>query len=46
MVAAGTLKRNQNHREQICMMGLDMMAVISELKDPSTGEYIISHVQS
>ena len=39
MVVAGAPERQANHGEMVCNMALDMVEAITELTDPSTGEY-------
>lgn len=37
MVVSGAPDLEENHADKICLMALDMVVVIGDLKDPSTG---------
>ncbi|GIY53800.1 soluble guanylate cyclase 88E [Caerostris extrusa] len=37
MVVSGAPENEERHPEKICQMALDMVVVIGDLKDPSTG---------
>lgn len=40
MVVSGAPEKDQNHAEKVCDMALDMVEAITDLKDPSTGQFI------
>ena len=37
MVVSGAPEIEEKHADKICLMALDMVVVIGDLKDPSTG---------
>lgn len=41
MVVSGAPEKEGNHAERVCDMALDMVDAITDLKDPSTGEYSV-----
>lgn len=41
MVVSGAPEKEDNHAEKVCDMALDMVDAITDLKDPSTGIFIL-----
>lgn len=41
MVVSGAPMTEDNHAEKVCDMALDMVDAITDLKDPSTGNFFI-----
>ncbi len=39
MVVSGAPEKESNHAQKVCDMALDMVDAITDLKDPSTGNY-------
>lgn len=39
MVVSGAPMTEDNHAEKVCDMALDMVDAITDLKDPSTGNF-------
>lgn len=39
MVVSGAPMTEHNHAEKVCDMALDMVDAITDLKDPSTGNF-------
>lgn len=41
MVVSGAPEKQDNHAEKVCNMALDMVEAITDLKDPSTGLFLL-----
>lgn len=44
MVVSGLPERNPNHAQEIIDMGFDMLAAISTLRNPATGETMMIRI--
>jgi len=42
MVVSGAPMTEDNHAEKVCDMALDMVDAITDLKDPSTGNFFLN----
>lgn len=46
MVVSGAPMTEDNHAEKVCDMALDMVDAITDLKDPSTGNFIVFQIHT